>query len=485
FQSVVSQTLISAGKMQSDGDDIRFTQSNGTTEIYYWIESGINTTSTSIWTKAPSIPTGDSTIYIYYGYTDATSASSLSNTFTSGSFTDSFADQTNISSSTNIEVTGGEVILAEGSGQNPLSDDFETDLTKWDGNGTTSWALATDQYHDGSQSVKASDGNEGNLTSDDIDLSDAKTATLDFWFRKDTIDSTDFTLYFYNGSTYDLIDELDDNGADTTWLHYDTVSIDLNTYDISDFRVRFDATLDAGELVWVDQLTVAKTPYETSGDVTSVTIPTDSNTRFAVGNQLSWNDTEPTNTDLIYQLYYYDSTWQLIPDSALSGNSTGFDTSSVSISSVTTDYDQIRIKGSLSTTDTSETPSIQDWTVSYYYRKYTSTEPTTSNGTEEGYYYASGTLASKVYDTYLTGATWTRLSWDEVLASGTDITFEVRASDTVFLKNAASPSWNSVGGTSPVDSSLPSGRYKQWRATLTNTDPAETPTLEEVMILYK
>ena len=69
-------TLISQGKMQADGRDIRFVSADGT-ELPYWIESGINTASTSIWVKIPSIPAhGSITIYIYYGNPTAAPQSS-------------------------------------------------------------------------------------------------------------------------------------------------------------------------------------------------------------------------------------------------------------------------------------------------------------------------------------------------------------------------------------------------------------------------
>ncbi len=94
----------------------------------------------------------------------------------------------------------------------------------------------------------------------------------------------------------------------------------------------------------------------------------------------------------------------------------------------------------------------------------------------------SGTIASQVLDTGADGASWDELSWSETLSTGTNITFEVRASDTLFAKGDASPTWTSVGGTSPVTSDLPSGRYMQWRATLTTSDTPETPTLHDVTI---
>jgi len=75
--TVDTASLISAGKMRSDGGDIRFTDSDGTTLLSYWIESGINTATTRIWVKVPSIPASSTkTIYMYYGSTASVSSAS-------------------------------------------------------------------------------------------------------------------------------------------------------------------------------------------------------------------------------------------------------------------------------------------------------------------------------------------------------------------------------------------------------------------------
>lgn len=94
------------------------------------------------------------------------------------------------------------------------------------------------------------------------------------------------------------------------------------------------------------------------------------------------------------------------------------------------------------------------------------------------------TIASQVLDTSTAGGRWDGLGWHETLASGTDITFEVRASDTLFAKDASSPAWVPVTGTSPIISGLPSGEYKQWRVTLSTADGVETPVLHDVTIYY-
>ncbi len=66
---------------------------------------------------------------------------------------------------------------------------------------------------------------------------------------------------------------------------------------------------------------------------------------------------------------------------------------------------------------------------------------------------------------------------DKTLPAGTNITIEVRASDTVFLKGDGTPAWQDA-------SVLPTGRYQQWRAALTTTDGGKTPVLHEVWDLY-
>ena len=49
-------------------------------------------------------------------------------------------------------------------------------------------------------------------------------------------------------------------------------------------------------------------------------------------------------------------------------------------------------------------------------------------------YIPPGTLASPVYDTGNAGARWDSLFWDSTPVAGTNVTFEVRASDILFTK---------------------------------------------------
>lgn len=69
---VDTASLVSAGRLQADCDDLRFTDSNGTTLLTYWIEADCNTSNTQIWITIPSIPVGSKRIFMYYSNAGAT-----------------------------------------------------------------------------------------------------------------------------------------------------------------------------------------------------------------------------------------------------------------------------------------------------------------------------------------------------------------------------------------------------------------------------
>ncbi|MCD6311951.1 MAG: DUF2341 domain-containing protein, partial [Elusimicrobia bacterium] len=71
---------IKGGTGQSDLDDVRFTKSDKITPLNYWIDSDTNN-PTGFWVKVPSVPVGDSTVYIYYGNNNAGTGQSGDDTF--------------------------------------------------------------------------------------------------------------------------------------------------------------------------------------------------------------------------------------------------------------------------------------------------------------------------------------------------------------------------------------------------------------------
>jgi hypothetical protein len=122
--TVDTASLISAGKMRSDGGDIRFTDSDGVTLLNYWVESGINTSSTKIWVKIPSIPASSKkTIYLYYGNPSATSLSNGSNTFDDFDdfLTNTLSNYVQIDSGWSIDTTPPGYLKSPSSGQGFIS----------------------------------------------------------------------------------------------------------------------------------------------------------------------------------------------------------------------------------------------------------------------------------------------------------------------------------------------------------------------------
>lgn len=84
-------------------------------------------------------------------------------------------------------------------------------------------------------------------------------------------------------------------------------------------------------------------------------------------SQVTFSPVTPTNTSLALRLYYWDgSVFTLVPDADLPNNSTGFSTSPIDISSLSTaTYGTLQLGAFLSTLDASSTPELSDWNLSY------------------------------------------------------------------------------------------------------------------------
>ena len=110
--TVNTATLVAAGKMQSSGNDIRFTDSLCNT-LPYWIESGMNTATTVIWVKVKSLPNfGNVRVFMQYGNITATSQSNGDSTFL---LFDDFSGSTlNTTKWTYPAQSGGVVSVASG-----------------------------------------------------------------------------------------------------------------------------------------------------------------------------------------------------------------------------------------------------------------------------------------------------------------------------------------------------------------------------------
>jgi len=84
-------------------------------------------------------------------------------------------------------------------------------------------------------------------------------------------------------------------------------------------------------------------------------------------DEASFSDSKSSTTDIKYQFLFASGTdWILIPDSDLPGNSQGFESPSVDLSSLsTTTYSSLKLKAILSTNSTSSTPFLYAWEISW------------------------------------------------------------------------------------------------------------------------
>lgn len=80
--------------------------------------------------------------------------------------------------------------------------------------------------------------------------------------------------------------------------------------------------------------------------------------------EFSWSQVVPAGTNIVYRVY--DSQSNPVPNNDLPGNGAGFTTSPINLTALsTTTYSSLRIGATLTTSDASTTPRINEWAVSY------------------------------------------------------------------------------------------------------------------------
>jgi len=90
----------------------------------------------------------------------------------------------------------------------------------------------------------------------------------------------------------------------------------------------------------------------------------------------------------------------------------------------------------------------------------------------------AGTYTGLTFDSGRPGAVWVGLPSDHLLPPGTALTWEVRAADATDGAGEPQALWQTYGGD---PSSLPRGRYFQWRAMLASSpDSLVSPTVQSV-----
>nr|MDO8082912.1 DUF2341 domain-containing protein [Candidatus Freyarchaeota archaeon] len=97
-----------------DFSDVRFTNSDGATQLNYWMESKYDGDNATFWVQINNIPASPNTakIYIYYGKSDATTASNGDNTFI---FFDDFLGSSINNTKWNTRILSGDSITVSNS----------------------------------------------------------------------------------------------------------------------------------------------------------------------------------------------------------------------------------------------------------------------------------------------------------------------------------------------------------------------------------
>jgi len=154
-------------------------------------------------------------------------------------------------------------------------------------------------------------------------------------------------------------------------------SIDtLSSWGIDSFSDSFSDKIKISESFNVEilegkvELKIIDNDYQSSGYLISTDI---SPSNLLSWEEFSWTDSEPTGTEIIYQIFYFDGeNWILVPDSFLPGNSSGFSSPPVDLSGLDPEtFTMLKAKGTLSTDNLTLTPTLYDWQVSWK-----NTEPT-------------------------------------------------------------------------------------------------------------
>jgi outer membrane protein assembly factor BamB len=96
---------------------------------------------------------------------------------------------------------------------------------------------------------------------------------------------------------------------------------------------------------------------------------------------------------------------------------------------------------------------------------------------------ASGTFESRVYDAQAF-ASWGRLAWKGETPRGTSIALQARSGNTEDPDRTWSDWGPEISEPEGAVVDRPAARFVQWRATLRTSEPARTPELREVALVY-
>jgi hypothetical protein len=174
---LLNNTNFSFNNADSNGSDIRFR--SGEESISYWIESWDGPGETaSVWVKVPSVISGDTTLYIYYGDTAKTSESDFDNTFTKDSGFSGLAAQWHMDEGSGTTVGDSSVNGNDGT----IAD------ATWSGSDGGTWYTGISSGFSTGDSLAFNRTDNEYITVPDNNTIDVVKITIALWFKVNRVD---------------------------------------------------------------------------------------------------------------------------------------------------------------------------------------------------------------------------------------------------------------------------------------------------------
>jgi len=459
----VQMTVVNTSPMKADYSDLRFTDSEGQTQLNYWIEATRTspTAQATVWVKIPNVPNGGKTIYMYYGNAGAATAQNpegvfeLFDDFTGPTTTLlSYADATHVTvaDAVKAQISAGDWLLFDSEG----------------------WPHAP-------QSVKVQSvtDNAVVLVAPGLSVAHASGCTV---VNPSKIDLNKWSLGgtqgFLQAGQKSLLKEVSTSGRMQSVQSFNYPIVVNNktkvTYGPPNGLMLngfYSSTSNGFGLMFYTSYDVNAVPNTRS----SAQYYWNDGTWISLGGILSEDTWYKTSIEgrSQFRLKYYmyslaDPTAPTTVRSEVITNATAGEKVTLG-----TRYDN--------SSATEPMSASWDWV---YVNKYATTPPTASFGTAESYQ-STGTLTSVVFDGGA-ATNWQMLSWTENVPKGANITLQTRAGD-VATPDGTWTAWSSAsnynGGTI-----IPAGqqgkRYIQYRtnfygngATLLDVTIWHTPLL--------
>ncbi len=250
-----SATLITAGKLQSDCDDARFTDASGK-QLAYFIDTATgacNTSSTDFYVKVPAVLAGKQTIYFYYG----------NSTAVQGRQTDFFAlDSLGTSLKGYYKLDESAANTCTG-GTNDSCDSALNNDGAWNGNAASATGkIGNGIVLDGTDDYVQISGLMGSPSTVTIsgwakftatDTNGSEIATLGDYVILRMESNGSLSGHYYNGSSWSTVREIVDY-RDGNWHHFAyVVNPGSNTQKLYADGVEVDADVQSAAIVYSTQ----------------------------------------------------------------------------------------------------------------------------------------------------------------------------------------------------------------------------------------